>query len=187
MSYDVSNFSIGLTSSFQNNFYYTSTHTKRLGEPFWSGTDSDGNISRFTNDPSAGGTRVYVENVEVTSNGDRQVANKMQFSIYGAYKFVVSEKFQVQPLVRYGITTFMGSDYKPQRSSSETFTLENGSFYEVGIRSEIMIGIERSIYFEIVRNSYDWNPKNFLEAVPHSDFSSSARLVKVNLGYRFGF
>ncbi|MEP5611988.1 MAG: hypothetical protein ABJP45_07045 [Cyclobacteriaceae bacterium] len=171
LAYDVKRFQFGVSTSFQNFFFYTSKLSVKKGER-----------ERIT---TPNGNVVVIENVDEHINEDRHGPNKLQFAIFTAYKFYVGKIADIQPIVAFGLTSYLNPEYTHRVNQNEVYALGASPFYEVGIRSEFAIGIERSFFIEVVRNSTVWEPENFLPDVERENFDSGILVTKINFGVRF--
>ncbi len=180
-AYDFRKFAFGASIIGQNNFFYTSTLTVQVGEPFYR-TSSSGSILSTT----ASNRQILIQDIEEYINDDDHPGNKLQWSFFALYKFQVSSTIDIQPLVRFGrVSHFNGEYVRLADEPSEIYEMPDSFFYAYGMRVEFAIGISRGFYVEYVRDHLKWEPTDFLRNNPYSDFESTFNIGKFNLGYRF--
>lgn len=170
-TYDLRNATFGVSASFQSHYYFTSHLNVRKGDPFTITIQN---------------RQVIKDNIERNKNTDIHSPNRFQYGFFAAYKIPISRSIDLQPIARWGRTSYTKPEYNRLRNSrGQLYRLDNGSFYELGIRSEFTIGIERAVYIEVARNKNEWRPIGFLDDTPHTNFNSESVFWKVNIGYRF--
>jgi len=173
LAYDIKRFQFGVSATFQNFFFYTSKLRIRTGEP------ERVRIPGFT-------TVVVIENVDQRINDDSHSPNRVQGAFFAAYKFPFGRVVDIQPIAAFGMTSYLDPEYNYRVNvDGEVYTLKSSPFYEVGVRSEFAIGIEKTLFIEVVRNSSAWEPKNFPADVELENFDSGTVTIKVNFGFRF--
>ncbi|MEP1094151.1 MAG: hypothetical protein ABJG78_03525 [Cyclobacteriaceae bacterium] len=173
LAYDIKRFHFGVSASFQNFFFYTSKLTIKQGEP-----------ERIT---VPGTNRVIIrENAEERINDDSHNPNRVQMAVFAGYKFPIGKTFDIQPIAAFGLTSYLDPEYNYRPSvAGEVYSLQSTPFYEVGLRGEFAVGIEKSFFIEVVRNATSWEPENFPTGVELENFDASNVTTKISVGFRF--
>ncbi|MEP1097352.1 MAG: hypothetical protein ABJG78_19705 [Cyclobacteriaceae bacterium] len=174
LSYDWEKFNFGISASLQNFFYFTSSLDVRLGEPFY----REGPF----------GQPEFEDNVNHIDNADEHPTNRLQLAVFGSYKISLSESIDIQPTFRIGRAHYLNAEYNRFVDvADQAYELEPRIFYEIGIRTEFAVGVAKAIFLELARNDQQWKPEEFLKDTPHANFESESVIIKLNVGYRFGF
>lgn len=173
LSYDTKRFSFGVTTAFQNHFYFTSHLDVVRGEPFF---------RRLVNFLT-----ILDDNTDHHVNLDQHSNNRLQYSVFGSVKFKVSRAIDIHTTFRTGFTSYFNPEYNRFKfRPNHVYPLRTSPFYELNMRVEFTTGIERAFYVEVARNDNRWEPEGFLDDTPHDNFESNSVIVKLNVGYRFG-
>lgn len=174
LSYSLLRFRIGLSTTLQNHFYYTSYLNIRFDHP----------VIRV--DPNTG-QRVKIDNIQIERNQDIHGKNRIQWALNVAYRMHLGETTELQPTIGMGKTTHLSGEYVADYTGDqEVYKLPASSFMEGGVLFEFTTGAHKAFFIGMTYNKIWWKPKGFLENIPHENLKTNFKTWKGHLGYRIG-
>ncbi len=172
LSYDIKNFNLGVSASFQNHYYFTSHLDVVKGEPYRRLIDF---------------LTIYDDNTDHHVNLDEHSNNRLQLGVFGTLKLKVSRSIDIHTTFHTGLTSYFNPEYNRfVHRENHIYPLRRSPFYEIGVKAEFTTGIAKAWFVEIARNDQKWEPEGFLHDTPHENFESSSVIMKLNVGYRMG-
>ncbi len=175
-TYTFKRFNFGVNIALQNHFYYTSQLNIKRGEP----------ERRIIFDQFGRSTAATFDNIEIRQNYDKHSPNRVQYSAMLMYSIPIGKTFSLQPMARFGMTSYLNAEYNASiNDDGEVYPLKSTTFYELGIRGEFAVGLQKAVFIELARNSHEWEPEGFLNGTDHENYTSSFVVGKYMVGYRF--
>jgi hypothetical protein len=124
-----------------------------------------------------------IDGLQTTNtNQDLHAPNKIQISLYGAYRLKLTEFVEIQPVFKYGIAQYLNPEYKKFKHTDEAYALGSSQFYEVGMRLEFTAGKKNVFFLEFANNRQKWEPDG-LPGTEEVSFESKVKISKFNVGF----
>lgn len=175
VSYSLPWVRLGVNGTYQNHFYYTSYLNEQFGEP------------RVVVNPR-NGRRTVQEQVRLSTNQDVHERNHFQYGAELALRIHLSERVEIQPFATYGQYAYSGGEYISDKHEADTKTYElpSSNTYELGLRFEFATGGGRAIHIDAMMQEIDWAPQAYFDTFQYENLTTSNRVYKLLIGYRFG-